>query len=1081
MKNIRYSIILILLLIGVVSNSFAQQRDSRNRVTETIIADGLAQLPTKNVKSFNQVMSEMAATGKEGIVMIADMLKPADKGKNATFEYAINGIVDYSLEPGNEKLRGGVNDGLITALEKCSDNPNKAFLMTQIQKFGDKKNIGIFEKYLGDDYLMEYALRGLADINDIDDEVINLMKAEKAPRAELAYLAKFKKIKAAEPILLNWLNGADEKTKRQLYEDIAVCGGNASVKVLRKAAQKASFIPEPTRATDAYIQLLNNIDDTKTVNKLSRELLKSGDAAIRCSGLNLMLKTDGSNLTNDVIKALKSDDIEYRNTALACATERLGNDAYAKIAEKINSLPLDAQADVIRWLGNNHVSECSSTVIAALQSSDAAIVKAAIGSASKIGGSDNLKALISMLGGKYNQESYSALKSFNGDISNEVLNALNSDNTDERECAIGLASERHIHSAYSKIKELTCSDNGVTRALAFTALKGVSEPKNFDELCDMMENGGQTKSLQNAAKSSIVALTAEKQYKMISAKMNISQKKTLYYPLLAQAGNSEAIKNLKDAYADGADKKAAYNSLLEVNNPEVMSVLYDIAKNDATTKDETLGKYVSLAKGKDGNAEASKYYSGNDAKKIMGEASSNVVAKYQAYRRALELNPSDKITNTVLSNLSECRTMPSLMLASKYLDNKNTAYNAALTIKDIISKNVDLQGGELVKGILKKAQDVCRAQTGDADAGYAVDEINGLLSKLAAGGYETVIGAPEKATAKKPVGSKNSYENFELYMEWQSGSNGMLWLRSMPEVALKAQDGNANDWNTLYCKVINDRMFVESNGVKVCENKIITNTPATKSINPTGLIRVIATDGTVDVRDMYVKQLPSTPVYTLSSEEKKEGFEVLFDGRSLEKWQGNTDAYIPNDGNIYVTAQYGGTGNLYTKKKYKDFIYRFEFCFAVPGVNNGIGVRTNIGTDAAYDGMEIQVLDHDDPIYKDLHPYQQHGSVYGIIVPKHIKFGPVGTWNKEEIQVIGDHVKVTVNGQVLTDGNIREACQGHNVAPDGSKVNPYTVDHNNHPGLFNKEGYISFCGHGAGVKFRNVRILDLSDKNNNKK
>jgi hypothetical protein len=145
-------------------------------------------------------------------------------------------------------------------------------------------------------------------------------------------------------------------------------------------------------------------------------------------------------------------------------------------------------------------------------------------------------------------------------------------------------------------------------------------------------------------------------------------------------------------------------------------------------------------------------------------------------------------------------------------------------------------------------------------------------------------------------------------------------------------------------------------------------------------------------------------------------------------------------------------------------------------VNNGIGIRTNIGSDAAYDGMEIQVLDHDAPIYKNLRPYQQHGSVYGIIVPKHVDFGPINTWHKEEIRAVGDHITVTVDGVVILDGNIREACQGHNVSPDGSNNNPYTVDHLNHPGLFNKDGYISFCGHGAGVKFRNVRILDLSKK-----
>ena len=68
---------------------------------------------------------------------------------------------------------------------------------------------------------------------------------------------------------------------------------------------------------------------------------------------------------------------------------------------------------------------------------------------------------------------------------------------------------------------------------------------------------------------------------------------------------------------------------------------------------------------------------------------------------------------------------------------------------------------------------------------------------------------------------------------------------------------------------------------------------------------------------------------------------------------------------------------------------------------------------------------------------------------------------------------VTVNGEVILDGDIRQACQGHNVAPDGGKNNPYTVDHKNHPGLFNASGHIGLLGHGAGIKFRNIRIKEL--------
>jgi len=216
------------------------------------------------------------------------------------------------------------------------------------------------------------------------------------------------------------------------------------------------------------------------------------------------------------------------------------------------------------------------------------------------------------------------------------------------------------------------------------------------------------------------------------------------------------------------------------------------------------------------------------------------------------------------------------------------------------------------------------------------------------------------------------------------------------------------------------------------------------------------------------------PVSELTDEEKAAGFVMLYDGTNLDQWIGDKNTYSSMNGAINVFANYGGDGNLYTEKEYHNFVYRFEFCFLRPAVNNGVGVRTPIGVDAAYEGMcEVQILDHDDPVYADLREYQTHGSVYGVIPAKRLKHKPVGEWSEEEIKVVDNHITVTVNGEVLVDGDISEACQGHNVAPDGGDRNPYTVDHRNHPGMFNAKGHISFCGHGRGLQFRNVRILPL--------
>lgn len=217
--------------------------------------------------------------------------------------------------------------------------------------------------------------------------------------------------------------------------------------------------------------------------------------------------------------------------------------------------------------------------------------------------------------------------------------------------------------------------------------------------------------------------------------------------------------------------------------------------------------------------------------------------------------------------------------------------------------------------------------------------------------------------------------------------------------------------------------------------------------------------------------------FQLPEDEKKLGYEVLFDGTDLSKWVGDKVGYTAVNGCINVTASYGDSKNLYTAKEYTDFVFRFEFCFERAGVNNGVGIRTPMGVDAAYYGMcEVQVLDHDAPVYAKLKPHQVHGSVYGIVPAKRIVHKPLGEWSTMEIRVVGDNVTVTVNGEVITEANVRKATQGHNVAPDGGKKNPYTVDGRNHPGLFNEKGHIGFLGHGAGLKYRNVRVLDLSAK-----
>jgi hypothetical protein len=191
-----------------------------------------------------------------------------------------------------------------------------------------------------------------------------------------------------------------------------------------------------------------------------------------------------------------------------------------------------------------------------------------------------------------------------------------------------------------------------------------------------------------------------------------------------------------------------------------------------------------------------------------------------------------------------------------------------------------------------------------------------------------------------------------------------------------------------------------------------------------------------------------------------EGFVPLFNGRDMTGWIGNTTGYVPEAGGKLVCAPDRGHGNLYTEKEYANFVLRFEFKLT-PGANNGLGIRTPTEGDAAYVGMELQILDNSAECYKDVQPWQKHGSIYGVVPAKTGHLKPVGEWNHEEVTADGRHITIKLNGATIVDADLDtvESCQPRS----------------HHPGLERKTGHIGFLGHGSPLAFRNIRIKELPE------
>lgn len=186
------------------------------------------------------------------------------------------------------------------------------------------------------------------------------------------------------------------------------------------------------------------------------------------------------------------------------------------------------------------------------------------------------------------------------------------------------------------------------------------------------------------------------------------------------------------------------------------------------------------------------------------------------------------------------------------------------------------------------------------------------------------------------------------------------------------------------------------------------------------------------------------------SESDEGTFTSLFDGESLSGWIGDTHGYQAENGILSCLPGKGKGGNLFSENQYGDFILRFEFRLT-PGANNGLALRCPLEGKPHGKGYESQILDNSAERYRNLKDSQYHGSLYKLIAAKRGMLKPVGEWNQQEVQMIGDHVKITLNGVVILEdkdlSRFRRPAKGH----------------------------IGFLGHGSRVDFRKIRIRVITD------
>ena len=157
---------------------------------------------------------------------------------------------------------------------------------------------------------------------------------------------------------------------------------------------------------------------------------------------------------------------------------------------------------------------------------------------------------------------------------------------------------------------------------------------------------------------------------------------------------------------------------------------------------------------------------------------------------------------------------------------------------------------------------------------------------------------------------------------------------------------------------------------------------------------------------------PEECVNELSVKEKKEGWELLFDGVSLEHWRSYGESEINSGWGVEsgCLTRLGLGGDLITKKEYKNFELRLDWRISDAG-NSGIFIRGDEeGSSISQTAHEMQVLDNSG--HWDRHdPKHRAGAYYDMIAPDHDTSEPVGFWNRVYILANEDHIEFWLNGK----------------------------------------------------------------------
>jgi HEAT repeat protein len=849
---------------------------------------------------------------------------------------------------------------------------------------------------------------------------------------------------------------------------------------------------------------------------------KPAESHIAGDALSLIVSILKDGALPDLMKAVDSPAAALRGSALDLATALGTSEATKQWVDKAAATTPDIRAAIVEMLGRRGDSAALAFVHGSLHDGDKAVRMAAIPAAARLGGDQALADLMGLVGAADDEELpvlKTALLGFDGrTVVPAAVELLDTARLPGRTILIDILGEKGARQEIGRLFAFAEDREPAIRTAALGALAKLAREEDLPRLVAMLEATGDADDIARLQEAVAAASRPTPDSNRRGAALVEMLKN-------AAPGRKVAILRVLPRVAGGLALRAALESTEDVDSQVQTVAVYalsqwpdysaagDLLRIATTTASKryrllALDGYVRLV----GRANMAGPRKAALFADLLGRSFDDadkkaVVAGLAAVREPESL----RLLGGLLENpaLGDTASVALLELASEQAPHErwlsgHEAYSILRRVEASLADPVERErAGGIIAARLRQggyaplfdgrsltgwkglvADPPARAKMAPADLAKAQAEADERMRAHwhVADGVLVFDGKGESLCTAA------DYGDFELLVDWKiekAGDSG-LYLRGSPQVQiwdaaanpvgsgglynnqkgksqpLEKADRPVGEWNAFRVIMIGEKVTVYLNDKLVVDNTVLENYwERDKPIYPEGQIELQAHGNPLYFRNIYIREIPhdAATAPQLDWNEADEGFVALFNARDLAGWAGGGGGYAAEAGRIVVHPERGG-GNLFTEKEYADFTLRFEFKLW-PAANNGLGIRAPLEGDAAYAGMEIQILEDGSPVYWGLRPYQYHGSIYGVVPARRGFLRPPGEWNMEEVTARGRRVTVTVNGVTIVDADI-----------DAASANG-TIDENEHPGLKRSSGHIGFLGHGSTLEFRYIRIKEL--------